>query len=124
MHIKEIMKSPHIITKDTDLRSAAKIMSEKNIGCLLFCSGKKIKGIITERDLLRNFSKGGKISEHMTSNVITAGPNEDLSKALLIMKDNNIKRLPVVGEKKELIGIITLTDLAASNQEAEGDFFF
>jgi CBS domain-containing protein len=123
MLIRELMKRPFVIEKDVSLAEAARVMSEKNIGSLLFTSGTKIKGILTERDLLRNFGKNEKVSEAMTTKVITITSDEPLDRAMEIMRENKIKRLPVVDAGK-LVGIITLTDLAANFEEVEEDFFF
>ncbi len=123
MRVKELMNIPFVIDKNISLSEAAKIMSSKRIGCLLFVSGDKIKGIVTERDLLKNFSKESKFFTIMKREVITIDSAEDVESVLEIFKENNIKRLPVT-EKGKLVGIITLTDIAAHVEELEGDFFF
>ena len=123
MLIRELMKRPFIIEKNISLSEAARMMSEKNIGSLLFMSGGKIKGILTERDLLRNFGKGEKVSEVMTKKVLTITSDEPLDRAMEEMREHKIKRLPVVDAGK-LVGIITLTDLAANFEAVEEDFFF
>ena len=123
MLVKDLMKKPYIIEKDASLEQVARIMSSKGIGYLIFVSKGKIKGILTERDLLKHFGKGGKSSRIMTKSVITISPEEDIQAALKVMKENKIKRLPVI-ENKELIGIVTLTDIAANAAEIGEDFFF
>lgn len=123
MLVKELMKRPFVIEKDVGLAEAAGIMSEKNIGSLIFVSGNKIKGILTEKDLIKNFSKGGKISKIVSTRVITIEPDESLDAAAAKMRDNKIKRLPVVQEGK-LVGIITLTDVIANFEALEEEFFF
>lgn len=123
MLIKEIMRQPFVIDKNISLREAAKIMSKKNIGSLIFVSGSKVKGIITERDLLKNYNKSTKVTKAMTSSVKTIRSDEDIDAALEIMKERRIKRLPVVDNNK-LVGIVSLTDIAAHYEALEGDFFF
>lgn len=124
MLVKDAMRQPYVIEKDVDLDQAAKVMSDKKIGCLIMVKGSKIKGIITERDLLKNFSKHDKISKIMSQSVITIEPNQTLQEAYELMKENSIKRIPVVDEKRDIIGIITLTDLAAHMDEFDESFFF
>lgn len=123
MLVKDVMRRPFVVDKDIILQEAAKIMSSKNIGCLVFVSGKKIKGIISERDLMKHFDSGENISDIMTKKVISIGQDEDLEKALELMNRNKIKKLPVV-KGDELVGIITATDLLSNADELEGDFFF
>ena len=124
MLIKELMKRPLVVDRNISLDEAAKIMSDENIGSLIMTSGSKIKGIITERDLLRNFGKQENISQAMAKKVVTIGPDEALDRALTVMRDNEIKRLPVVDEKKKLVGIITITDIMANFEALEEEFFF
>ena len=124
MQVKELMKEPYIIEKDISLEETARIMSEKRIGSLLFVSKGKAKGIITESDLVRNFGKRRKISQVMSKNIISMGPDETIEDALKIMKENKIKRLPIVDSSKQLVGIISLTDIAANADKLEGEFFF
>ena len=117
------MKQPFVIEKDMSLAEAARVMSSKEIGSLLFVSGKSLKGIITERDIIKNFGKGSKVSNVMSKKVITIEPDETVDAALEIMRKNKIKRLPAV-EKGKLVGIITLTDVLGHFEDIGEDFFF
>lgn len=124
MQVKDLMKQPYVADKDISLIEAAKIMSAKEIGCLIFVQNNKAKGIITDSDLLRNFGKNKRVSHVMSKNLISIGPDANIDEALKIMKENKIRRLPVVDEKKHLAGIISMTDIAANSEKLEGDFFF
>lgn len=123
MLVKDLMKRPLVVDKDLSLSDAAAIMSKNNIGSLLFVSGTKIKGIVTERDLMKNFSKHDKISHIMATKLIVIEPGESIDRAAELMRDSKIKRLPVVQEGK-LVGIITMTDLLANFELLEEEFFF
>jgi IMP dehydrogenase len=123
MKVKELMNEAYVIDKDMPIASAARLMTEKSIGSLLFVEGRKIKGIITERDLLKNFNKGVKVSQIMSKSIITAPSSITLQEALEVMNDHKIKKLPLVDDG-ELVGIITATDLLANLKEIDGDFFF
>ena len=123
MLVKEIMNRPFVVDKDVSLGEAAEIMSKKNIGSLIFLSKEKIKGIITDKDLIRNFKKNGKISHAMSSSVKTIDPEATLDRAAEVMRENKIKRLPVL-EKGKLVGIITMTDVIANFEALEEEFFF
>ena len=54
MRVSEIMNKVVVIDSDMTLKEAAKVMSKNGIGCLTFLKKGKIKGIITERDILKN----------------------------------------------------------------------
>ena len=124
MQVKDIMKDPFIIDKDIGLIDAAKIMSSKGIHSMLFVENSKARGIITESDLLKNFGKHKRISQIMSKNIITIFPEKTVEEALKLMKENKVKQLPVVDKKKQLVGTVSMTDIAANVDKLEGDFFF
>ena len=117
LHVSDVMSTEvATISLDEIVISAAKIMSEKKISCLVVTDGGNVVGIITETDVLRRI--GNKAKDFYLTNLgrIMSSPVEsvpfDLSilDAGKIMSDKHIKRLPVLQENK-LVGIITQTDL-------------
>lgn len=123
MLVKEIMRRPLVISKDVSIDEAARIMANKSIGSLLFVSGGSLKGIVTERDLIKNFGKHNRISKIMTKRVSTIEPDVGLDVAAQMMRSRRIKRLPVVKSGK-LVGIVTLTDMIAHFEGLDEHFFF
>jgi len=114
----------NVVTVDTDatVKEAVEIMNKHEIGCLVVVKGNRLVGILTERDMLkrvlgesRNPEKT-KISEIMTTPLITVSPTTNLEEAAKLMFEKNVKKLPVVSEGK-LVGLITLTDLARFQPE-------
>jgi CBS domain-containing protein len=122
MKVRDLMKQPYVVDRNMTLSEAAKIMSSKELGSVVVVSGKKINGILTERDILRNFNKKQKISKVMKKEIVTTGPEQDIDVAYNIMKKHGVKRLPVL-ENGKLIGMIKLVDLAGHVEDG-GDFFF
>ncbi len=109
----------NVVTVDADatVKEAVEIMNKHEIGCLVVMKGHKLVGILTERDVLkrvlaesRNPEKT-KVSEIMTTPVITTSPTTDLEEAAKLMFEKSVKKLPVLSEGK-LVGLVTLTDLA------------
>ncbi len=103
--------------------SAAKIMSDKNISCIIVssvrCPGEDngdLSGIITETDLLKRAVAEGNDFRRMTVERIMSSPVRSLPRNLSvleagrIMEAENIRRL-VVLEEKRLVGIVTQTDI-------------
>lgn len=93
----------------------AKLMAEKNIGCIIVTEKDLPVGILTERDFVRRIiaqeiSVDSTILDVMTTPLITIDPDETVWEAAQIMKTNNIHKLPVQKDHK-LMGIITTTDL-------------
>lgn len=115
--VREYMKSSVItVDKNTILYEIAKIMTEKNIGSVIVVENGKPVGIITERDIVRAIGKGKKLDtkaeEFMTASLITIKEDSPVTGALALMRQFNIRHLPVVNEKGELTGIISIRDIA------------
>ena len=124
MKVKEIMNKAVVIDSDITIKKAAEIMSKMGIGSLVLLQKKRIKGIITERDIIKNVSLlNKKISSVMTKKIISISPNETLDHATAVMTSNKIKRLLIVDNRK-LVGIITATDVIANSDILNEDLLF
>lgn len=122
MKVTEIMNKAMVVDDDISVKQAARIMSDKGIGCLLIMHNDKVVGIITERDVMKNVDKlNNKVSSIMSKNVIVIEGNENLDEAAELMKEHNIKKLPVMNKGK-LVGIITATDLIANSNSLNENF--
>jgi len=129
MKVKEIMKHVKTISSNSSVRDAARTMNEHKIGSLVVMNGKKLSGIITERDILAKVTAADKIPsrvsvvEIMTSKLITTSPDDFIDDAVYLMIRNKIKKLPVV-ENGELVGMITSTDIVANSDEIGQYYLF
>lgn len=122
MLVKEIMNRVVAIDFDTNLKQAAKIMANKNIGSLIVVKGDKILGILTENDFVKHADNmNQKVSNVMSKKVVTIEEEDEIDYAADIMTKNKIKRLPVVKGDK-LTGIITASDLLAHSEDLNEDF--
>jgi len=97
------------------IKDAAKIMDEKNIGCVIVTQNNQPVGILTERDFVRRIASKEKpltspLEEVMSSPLISIDPGETVWEAAEQMKVKNIHKLPVIYNDK-VIGIITTSDL-------------
>ena len=118
MKIEKIMVR-NVITLQTDASAydAVKLMNKNRIGCLVVVYNGEIVGILTERDMLERVleeckdPKETRVSEIMTRKVIVGKPDMQLIEATRLMFEEKVKKLPIV-EGKQLIGLITLTDIA------------
>ncbi len=115
--VQDIMKKKVFsLDINTPIYEVAKLMKEKDIGSVIIIDGNEAKGIITERDLVRkivaykvSFSTPAK--DIMSSPLIVIHPDIDLIGAVKIMNKNNIRRLVVINDEEELVGIITENDV-------------
>jgi CBS domain-containing protein len=118
MEIRKIMvKEVKTVPMDTSVQKAVEIMNKNRINCLVVTYNKRIAGILTERDLLERVLEKGKdpketkVSEIMTRQVLVGKPTMELVEASNFMFEKNVKKLPIM-EKNQLVGIVTLTDIA------------
>ncbi|MBA7641760.1 Anaerobic nitric oxide reductase transcription regulator NorR [subsurface metagenome] len=104
------------ICSDETVASAAKIMSENSVSCIVVADNGDVTGILTETDFLKRVAEREKdfdrikVREIMSAPVESISPNLSVPDAVKIMEDKHIKRLPIL-EKKRLVGIVTQTDL-------------
>jgi CBS domain-containing protein len=100
------------------VREAAAQMKERDIGSLPVCEGLRVVGILTDRDLVLRATAGGRdpnatrVDEVMTREVVTCTPGDSLELAEELMKDWQLRRLPVVDGEGDLIGLFTLAKVA------------
>jgi CBS domain-containing protein len=130
MKIQEIMtKNPEVVTPNTSLQQAAQKMESLNVGSMPVCNGKKLVGMITDRDItVRATAEGmnpsqAKVSDFMTDHVHYCHADQSVADAAQMMKENQIRRLPVVNRDNELVGILSLGDLAVdtNNDRKSGE---
>jgi signal-transduction protein with cAMP-binding, CBS, and nucleotidyltransferase domain len=107
---------PVTVSKDTTLKQCADIMNDKHVGSLLVEDKGKIIGIVTEQDMVRKGIAAlldpakTPISKVMETELMTIGPEKDLYEALTIMRDHNIRHLPVL-DKGKFVGFMTIKDI-------------
>jgi len=118
MLVEEVMTKDVInIDCNETVFNACKRYSEHRVGCLVVMDNEIIVGIITERDTIERIilanqdPKTTKVREIMSQNIKTIHSLATLQKAAQIMKENNIKKLPVI-LNNEIVGIITVTDIS------------
>lgn len=122
MKVREVMKHVKTISLGSSVKDAARKMNDHNIGSLIVLDGKKLVGIITERDILGKITALDKtpskipVSNIMTSKVIVTRPDDFIDDAVYLMIKNKIKKLPVI-EDGEVVGMITSTDIVANSDE-------
>jgi len=102
--------------KEMPLVDAAKLMEDTNVNSLLIIENESVAGIITDEDIVRGVVAKGldakklRVKDIMITDVISITPEKDLYDALLLMRDNNIRQLPVIRNKK-LTGFLTSKDI-------------
>lgn len=115
--VKSIMAKPVItIKKAGSAHEAARIMSEKGVGCIIVTEKGKPVGIATERDILRRVVAQGldasrvKMENIMSQPLITIDGNASVINAIRVMEKNKVRHLLIM-KKGKLVGIVTQRDL-------------
>ena len=127
LKVREIMSpNPLTIPADATVVQAAKAMEKHDSSCVFVKSKGKIVGIITERDITRRVvGKGAspkttKVKSVMTSRIVVTPPEASIEEALKVMTANKVRRLPVVDEKGDMVGLVGAADVAKALAEKAG----
>ena len=106
-----IIEQPYTVKPDITVSDAKKAMAEYGVSGLLVEEAGKLAGIITRRDITFENNGNRKVSELMTRDVITAKAGTTIEQAKEILHKQRIEKLPVVDEKKKIVGLITSKDI-------------
>src|SRR5262245_57448963 len=128
-NVREVMTArPRCAAPDTPLSEVAQMMEAEDVGAIPVLSGDQLAGIITDRDIVvRAIAKGrdprGIATREISSDdVVTVGPDHDLSDALQLMAQHQVRRLPVVDDENRLVGVVSQADIAlAAKDTSVGD---
>jgi len=118
MQIHEIM-SREIKSIDTEatIIEACKRLYRNKVGSLIVLEEGILKGIITERDIiskvviLNKDPNNTTVEEIMSQDVITINQNANVEDAIELMNSKEIKKIPVISETGNLVGILTTSDI-------------
>ena len=119
MQLKEIM-TPHaeVIHPEASVQEAAQKMKGLDVGPLPVCTGERLEGMLTDRDVtVRAVAEGRdpkttKVQEVMTREVVYAFEDQDVTEAARLMEQHQIRRVMVLNRDKQLVGIVSLGDVA------------
>jgi CBS domain-containing protein len=120
MKVCDIMtRDVHLASPSQKLREAASEMEKNDIGVLPVGENDRLVGMITDRDIaVRGISHGlgpdASVRDVMSGEVRYCFDDDDLDDIAQNMADEQIRRMPVLNHDKRLVGIISLCDLAVS----------
>ena len=126
MQVQDVMTGDvTCVGPDTTLQEAAQKMRDLDVGSLPVCDNNRLAGIITDRDIaIRAVAEGcdpssTQVREAMSEGIEHCFEDDDLKDAQQIMKEKQIRRLPVLDHDKKLVGILALGDIAVIGDEED-----
>ncbi len=128
MFVKDVMtKDVVTIESNKTIFEACQKYQQYGVSCLVVMTNGVVSGIITERDMIERVIISEKdplkttVNEIMSKNIKMVHASAKIEQAAEMMKENKIKKLPVI-LNSEIVGIITVTDLANSMPNLAKEF--
>ncbi|MFE0764200.1 CBS domain-containing protein [Streptomyces smyrnaeus] len=116
--VRDVMTpDPVVVAPQTLVIDVARRMRSQDIGAVLVVEEGRLRGLVTDRDLVvRILAEGGAVAdrtvgEACSEELLTVAPDDGLDRAIALAADRAVRRLPVV-ENNEPVGIVSLGDLA------------
>jgi len=107
------------------LNEVAELMETEDVGAVPLVEGERLVGIVTDRDIVvRAIAKGKDprgmpASEVSSRELLTVSPEDDLSDALKVMAQYQVRRLAVTAEDDRLVGVISQADVALQGKDKD-----
>lgn len=104
------------VNPDLTLADAAGLLTERGIGAVVVMEGRRVLGIVSERDIVKAVARGGAealkahVRDVMTTRVITCSLNDSVDELMDSMTEGRFRHLPVI-EDGELVGIVSIGDV-------------
>ena len=127
MKARDLMTpDPAQVTPSDSLQRVSQLMAEHDCGCIPVVAGadqRSLLGVVTDRDIaIRAVAEGRPVTtpigEIMTQNPDCVHPNDDLEQVEKLMSDRQIRRVVVVDDAGECVGIIAQADLARASKRS------
>ena len=119
MQLKEFINyRVEVVHPNDTLQHAAEKMKDLDVGSMPVCEGQHLVGILTDRDITIRATAQGQdptktaVRDVMTPDVVYCFETQDVEEAAKMMQENQIRRLFVLNEDEELVGITSLGELA------------
>jgi CBS domain-containing protein len=119
MELRDIMtRNVEVVNGNASLKEAATKMKKLDVGLIPVCDGDRLKGLLTDRDITIRATANGrdpsktKVNEVMSTDIAYCLENQAVDEAVILMEARQIRRLPILNQDKQLVGIVSLADIA------------
>ena len=120
MNVSEIMTpNPRTLELSDTIQDAARIMRDEDTGAVPVCEDGRVVGMVTDRDIviraIADADYEATMDDIITDDVVTITADMSTTAAAELMGEHQIRRLPVVDADENIIGIVSLGDLAVKD---------
>jgi CBS domain-containing protein len=122
--IRDVMTSKLCtIDADKSVAYAAKMMRDEDVGLAPIVEGDRLVGTLTDRDIAVRVVAEGRDPESTlardvaSTDLVTVDPQQDLDEALRLMAEHQVRRIPVVEEGGQIVGIVAQADVARQSDD-------
>jgi CBS domain-containing protein len=123
MLVSDVMtRDVEVIRPEDTLIHAAQRMKQLDVGSLPVCDGRRVVGMLTDRDITVVATAEGTdpaetpVGDVMTPDVVFCFADEDVQQAANLMEEKKVRRVMVMDRKKRLVGLVSIGDLAEKNR--------
>ena len=123
-NVRDVMTAnPACVSEKDTVRDAARIMAKQDTGVVPVVNGKKVVGMITDRDIVvRLIAEGkdpnsAKVVDAMSKQIKSIREDAGVDEALQLMSTSQVRRIPVVNASDELVGIVSMGDISKIDQD-------
>ena len=124
MRVNDVMRrEPNVATPGMSLERVGRLMAEADCGFLpVVIDGGNVAGVITDRDVCLALTTRSRhpadleVRQVMSGEVWSCHSRDDVATALLLMAERKVRRLPVVDDRKRLVGVLSLDDILVESR--------
>jgi CBS domain-containing protein len=117
--LKDVMtRDVETLAPTAAVLQAAEKMKSLDVGAIPVCDGTRLQGMITDRDIVlrivaeKRNPETVNVQEAMTPDVLYCYDDQPIEDAARLMEQKQVRRVPVVNRQKQLVGIVSLGDVA------------
>jgi CBS domain-containing protein len=120
--VRDVMtRDPATVDASVPVAEAARVMHDRDVGDVIVLQGGRLRGIVTDRDIVvrvvaeERDARTARVGDVVTPNLVTLTPTDPMDRAVALMREHALRRLPVV-EGDRPVGIVSLGDLAVERE--------
>ncbi len=108
--------------RETSIKDVAVLMRDGDMGAMPIIENGKLVGIVTDRDMVvrgvaENKTADSPIGDVMTTEIFSVKEDDFVFEAIRLMGDKQVRRVPIINETGELVGIIAMADVALETED-------